>query len=98
MQQGRLFLNLNSLNDPIISLPNCGIAIYKSNSLVILEINFQLSDLKETDRENLSKKLMTLANSIAKKYQITECIGGIEPANDTNLRLFTNDKLGPINL
>ena len=90
-----LFINLNELSKDGICLPNCGIAVYKDEHTINLELNFQLSDLKEFKIEGLTKNLMKLAKSIAVHYHIDEYFCGLEPAQDAKTRLFTNEHLGP---
>ncbi len=63
-----------------------------------LEINFQLSDVKDVTFNELTKKLMKLAKSIATQYQISEYFCGIEPAYEMETRLFTNDQLGDFSI
>ncbi len=90
-----LFVNLKSLKRDGIRLPNCGLAVYKYATEINLEINFQLSDLKNFPAKDLTPALMKLAKSIAVDYGIDEYFGGLEPANDVETRLFTNDQAGP---
>ena len=90
-----LFINLKILNSGRINLPNCGLAIYKYENTVDLEINFQLSDLENVPLKSLAKKLMEFAKAIADQYQIDQYLCGIEPAHDLQTRLFTNEILGP---
>ena len=93
-----LFVNLKELNKKGVCLPLCGIAVYKYETEIEVNVNFQLSDLKAIDSEGLTKKLMKLAKTIATDYKIREYYCGIDPAQDLNLRLFTNEALGPISL
>ncbi len=90
-----LFVNLNKLKAGNVSLPNCGLAIYKYENTVDLEINFQLSDLGDVPLKSLGEDLMEFAKTIAHQYQIDQYLCGIEPAHDLQTRLFTNEKLGP---
>lgn len=90
-----LFINLKRLNAGEVDLPNCGLAVYKYENTVDLEINFQLSDLENVSRKSLAKNLMEFAKAIADQYQIDQYLCGIEPAHDLQTRLFTNEKLGP---
>ena len=90
-----LFVNLKTLKAGKINLPNCGLAIYKYESTVDLEINFQLSDLEDVPLKSLAKNLMEFAKAIADQYQIDQYLCGIEPAHDLQTRLFTNESLGP---
>lgn len=89
-----LFINLKSLKRSGIRLPNCGLAVYKYSTEINLEVNFQLSDLKNFSTKDLTPALMKLAKSIAVDYGIDEYFGGIEPASDVETRLFTNDQAG----
>lgn len=90
-----LFVNLNKLKARNVNLPNCGIAVYKYENTADLEINFQLSDLRDFSLKNLGRDLMEFAKGIADQYQIDQYLCGIEPAHDLQTRLFTNEKLGP---
>jgi len=90
-----LFVNLKELKAGNVSLPNCGLAIYKYERTVDLEINFQLSDLGDVPLKNLGENLMKFAKAIADENQIDQYLCGIEPAHDLQTRLFTNEKLGP---
>lgn len=90
-----LFVNLNELKSESIKLPNCGLALYKYENTVDLEINFQLSDLGAGPFKNLGESLMKFAKTIADQYQIDQYLCGIEPADDLQTRLFTNEILGP---
>jgi len=90
-----LFINLKELTRGNICLPNCGIAVYKDENTINLEINFQLLDLKDVPIKDLTKNLMELAKSIAVQYQIDDYFCGFEPAQETKTRLFTNEQLGP---
>jgi len=90
-----LFLNLKELNVDDVVFLNCGVAVYKAENEISLEINFQLSDLKIPQIKDLTKSLMKLAKSIAIHGQIDDYFCGIEPAQDTKTRLFTNEQLGP---
>lgn len=90
-----LFVNLKELKAGNVNLPNCGLAIYKYENTVDLEINFQLSDLDNVPLESLGGNLMEFAKAIADQYQIDQYLCGIEPAHDLQTRLFTNEKLGP---
>lgn len=90
-----LFVNLNELKAGNVNLPNCGLAIYKYEKTVDLEINFQLSDLGDVPLKNLGENLMEFAKTIAEQYQIDQYLCGIEPAHDLQTRLFTNETLGP---
>ncbi|HAZ15816.1 MAG TPA: hypothetical protein DCY54_04205 [Parachlamydiales bacterium] len=90
-----LFINLNELVRDGINFPNCGIAVYKYENTINLEINIQLSDLKDFKFENLTKSLIQLAKSIATNYHINDYYCGLEPAQDTKTRLFTNEEIGP---
>lgn len=94
-----LFINLKKLERNGISLPNCGIAIYKKEIKIDFELNFQLSDFLQNFKiEGLTKKLMKLAKSIAIHHQVSEYYCGLEPAQETHKRLFTNEHLGPLSL
>jgi hypothetical protein len=90
-----LFLNLKELKAGSVNLPNCGLAIYKYENTVDLEINFQLSDLGDFPLKSLGRSLMEFCKAIANQYQIDQYLCGIEPAHDLKTRLFTNQKLGP---
>lgn len=90
-----LFVNLKELRAGNVNLPNCGLAIYKYENTVDLEINFQLSDLGDVPLKSLGENLMEFAKTIANQYQIDQYLCGIEPAHDLQTRLFTNEKLGP---
>ncbi len=90
-----LFVNLKELKAGNVYLPNCGLAIYKYENTVDLEINFQLSDLRSISFESLGEDLMEFAKVIAEQHQIDQYLCGIEPADDLQTRLFTNEKLGP---
>ena len=90
-----LFINLKELKKYNVCLPNCGIAIYRFETSINLELNFELSDLKNYKIEHLAENLMELAKSIAAQYHIKEYLCGIEPAHDITTRLFTNETLGP---
>ena len=93
-----LFINLKELTIDGICLPNCGIAVYKDENTINLEINFQLLDLKKNPIKDLAKHLMELAKSIALQYQIDDYFCGLEPAQEAETRLFTNEKLGPFSI
>ena len=90
-----LFVKLKELTFKKTYLSNCGIAIYKDETSINLEINFQLSDLKKVPIKDLAKNLMELAKSIATQYQIDNYFCGLEPAQEMKTRLFTNEHLGP---
>ena len=89
-----LFINLYKLECKHVFLPKCSIVVYKYETRIDVEINFQLSDLKKAGIRNLTENLMNLAKSIAVQYQIDEYFCGLEPAQDTETRLFTNEKKG----
>jgi hypothetical protein len=93
-----LFVNLKELNMKNICLPNCGIAVYKYEDTINLEINFQLSDLNDVMIKDLTKNLMKLSKDIAIQYQIGNYFCGLEPAQDVETRLFTNEQLGPFSI
>jgi hypothetical protein len=90
-----LFLNLKELEKEGVCLQNCGIAVYKHENVINLEINFQMLDLKNFQKNLLTKNLMKLAKSIAIQYQIDDYFCGIEPAQEAQMRLFTKEQLGP---
>ena len=90
-----LFVNLNELTILDVLVLNCGIAVYKYDDAIDLEINFQLSDLKNCNSHDLVDNLMKFAKSIATHYHITDYFCGLEPAQDIKTRLFTNEQLGP---
>lgn len=90
-----LFINLNNLNTGRVNLYNSGIAIYKYQNTIDLEINFQLSDLRDVPIKSLGENLMEFSQSIANQYQINQYLCGIESADDLQTRLFTNKQLGP---
>lgn len=89
------FINLKELDKKFICLPNCGIAVYKNGNSIDLEINFQLSDLMNVPLRDLTKKLMRLAKFFSDKYGIDNYFCGLEPADEMNNRLFTNEQPGP---
>lgn len=93
-----LFINLKELNKYEICLPHCGIAVYKNENIINLELNFQLSELKKSKNNNLLIKLMNFGKSISTLNHIDEYFCGFEPAEDESTRLFTNDQLGPFQL
>lgn len=93
-----VFINLKELIRGNVCLPNCGIAIYKKENTINLEINFQVIDLENIPIKNLTKNLMELAKSIGVQYQIDDYFCGIEPAEETKTRLFTNEQLGPFSI
>lgn len=93
-----LFINIKKLNRSEMDLQNCGIVVYKQANKIDLEINFQLSDLKNSNNKNLIKNLMQLAKSIAVQYQIADYFCGLEPAQEADTRLFTNEQLGPFSI
>lgn len=90
-----IFLNLKILESNGISLPNCGIAIYKNADLFNLEVNFQLIDIKTIALTDLVPSLMKFAKSLASTYGVAEFLCGLEPAEDYQTRLFTNEQIGP---
>ena len=90
-----VFINIKELNGKFICLPKCGIAVYKNGDSIDLEINFQLSDLMNVPLRDLTKKLMELAKFLSDKYDIDSYFCGLEPANEVNNRLFTNEQPGP---
>jgi hypothetical protein len=90
-----LFINLHELIKDGFCLPNCGIAVYRNENSINVELNFQLSDLKNFNINNFVENLMKLAKSIATQYHITDYFCGLEPAQDIKTRLFTNDQIGP---
>ena len=81
-----------------VCLPNCGIAVYKYEHTIDLEINFQLSDLNVVMMKDLTKNLMKLSKEIALHHQTGNYFCGLEPAQDMETRLFTNEQLGPFSL
>ncbi|MBF8263372.1 MAG: hypothetical protein HW387_1037 [Parachlamydiales bacterium] len=91
-----LFLNLDELKKDGICLPNCGIAVYKNENEINVELNFRLSDLKNFKTDNLVKKLMKLSKSIAAQYHINDYFCGLEPAQDIETRLFSKEQTGPL--
>jgi len=91
-----LFINLKELQNGGLTIPNCGIAIYKDESTINFEINFQLSDLKNCKIIQLPSLLLKFAKSISARYKIKEYFCGLEPAEDIKTRLFTQDQLGPL--
>ncbi len=90
-----LFINLSELVRDGVHFPNCGVDVYKYENTINLEIDFQLSDLSCFKMEDLTKVLIGLAKSIALHYHINDYYCGLEPAQDTKTRLFTNEKIGP---
>jgi hypothetical protein len=90
-----LFINLSELKVDGIYLLNCGIAVYKYGDTIDLELNFQLSELKDCNSDGLVDNLMKFAKSIATHYHIRDYFCGLEPAQDIKTRLFTNEQLGP---
>ena len=82
----------------MIGLKLIGVAVYKNENTINPEINFQLLDLKSTPKKDLTKKLMELAKHIADEYQIDLYFCGLEPAQEMQTRLFTNEQLGPFSL
>jgi hypothetical protein len=90
-----LFINLKALIIKNIHLPNCGIAVFKSENTIDVEINFMLSDLKSIPKEDLTELLMELGKYIAIQYQIDHYYCGLEPAEEITTRLFTNEQVGP---
>ena len=93
-----LFLTVNELRISDICLLNCGICVYKNVSSINFELNVQLSDIKNHGTDSLNFALMKLAKSIATEYHIIEYFSGIEPAEDIETRLFTNDQVGPFSV
>lgn len=93
-----LFINLIEFKKGKLSLPNCGLAIYKQNNKVDLEINFQLSEIKKQDLTSLVPDLIQFSKSIAKQSNIDEYFCGLEPAEDLETRLFTEDIIGPFSI
>jgi len=93
-----LFINLKALILKNVHLPNCGIAVFKSEDTIDVEINFMLSDLKSIPKEALIQILMELGKYIAVQYQIDHYYCGLEPAEEISTRLFTNEQLGPFSL
>jgi hypothetical protein len=77
-------------------LPFCGIAVYKFEDSIDVEINFKLSDLKDGDDKELATNLMKLSDSISKKFDIENYFCGLEPASDEETRIFTKQKIGPL--
>lgn len=93
-----LFINFNELKVKNVCLPNCGVAVYKYEDVIDLEINFQLSDLNNIMIKDLTKHLMELSKFIAVQYQIANYFCGLEPAREMKTRLFTNEKPGPFSV
>lgn len=79
-------------------MPKCGISVYKHENEINLEINFQLLDLNDSYDKLLTKKLMGLAKSIAAQYEIKDYYCGLEPAQEVETRLFTNQQIGPFSI
>jgi len=48
--------------------------------------------------KDLTKNLMKLSKDIAVHYQIGNYFCGLEPAQDMETRLFTNEQLGPFSV
>lgn len=90
-----LFLNLKELKKSDVLLPKCGISVYKYEDKINLEINFKLSDLNDHFKQ-ITNKLMWLAESTATQYKIEEYYCGLEPAEEKETRLFTNQHVGPL--
>lgn len=93
-----IFLNLKELVRCNICLPNCGIAVYKNENAINLEINFQLLDLPDRVIQEMPKNLMELAKSVALQYHIDNYFCGIEPAQELTTRFFTKEQIGPFRL
>jgi hypothetical protein len=93
-----LFVNLTDLCKSDVCLPGCGIVVYKYPDSVSLELNCQLSEILKLIGNDFVKALMKLAKSIAMDYEIGDYFCGIEPAQDAEMRLFTNDELGPLRI
>lgn len=93
-----LFINLKKLNKAGVCLRNCGISIYKCEFKINIEINFQLLDQSSSYGQLLTKNLMELAKSIAVQYEIKGYYCGLEPAEETETRLFTNQQVGPFSI
>lgn len=93
-----LFINISEFKKNNVCLNRCGIVVYKNGSSIDFELNFQFSDIKYYGTDALPTVLMELAKSIATEYHITNYFGGLEPAEDTKTRLFTNDQIGPFSI
>lgn len=91
-----LFINIQTLKSEHITIPNLGIVVLKFDKGIDLEINFDSFSIENTS--NLTQRLMQLALEISKKCQPLEYYCGIEPAEDKETRLFTNDEIGPFSL
>ena len=93
-----LFLNLTDLTKENFSIPNCGIVVYKDDKHINVEVNFKLSEIKINAIDDLVGCLMGISRSIAVRYHISNYFCGIESAEDTKMRLFTNEHFGPFSL
>lgn len=91
------FINLKKLERTDFCIMKCGIAIYKYEDKINLEINFQLTDLDCSDFKKLTKELMNLAHSIAVQCDVEEYYCGLEPAEEKETRLFTKQHVGQFN-
>jgi len=88
-----LFINIKTLKEKDIIIPDCGIVVLKFDKHIDLEINFDFSSMENTP--NLTQRLMQFALVISKTCQPIEYYCGIEPAEDKETRLFTNQVIGP---
>jgi hypothetical protein len=91
-----LLISLSELIEGDVCLPKCGVSIYKSKNSVDIELDFQLSDLRNPKLDKLAEDLIKLSKSIADRYGLAGYFCGIEPAKDEETRFFTNDQLGPL--
>jgi|JI9StandDraft_1071089.scaffolds.fasta_scaffold15072_2 hypothetical protein len=95
MHESALFINLKSLDREGIFIRKCGLAIYKNQDTIRLEVNFQVGDIYNPMNVDVVEALMILAQTIAKTYEIEDFFCGFEPAQDLETRLFTKNKKGP---
>jgi len=95
-QNFELFINLKELKTKNYNIPRCGVSIYRYETSMDIELDFQLADIKGSNIDHLAEDLMEFSKTLARQSQIREYYCGIEPAQDPQTRLFTEDKLGPI--
>lgn len=89
---GSIYLNINNLNSKILKIEAKGIQIFKYGDAVDINISFALTSI---NTKNVSC-MLEFSRSLACKYKASSFYAGLEPANDEETRIFTNNNMGPI--
>lgn len=98
----RLMGNFGSLRFSSLKLPNGSvlqdpiIRVLRGGSRFEIEMNWKLT--ADYDIVALQLGLHEFANQLARRHGISAYYAGLEPASDTNTRIFTGEDSGPCEL